>query len=571
MLDDERMPPFSAADYDALLADLEGQIPAMPVEVDYIPAHHEPGTAPAEDWEVHEPDQGPEFTAEQIFRIHRAETAARLTIDKLKDGTVLGYAGTMHNLHQILTNDPTISDALAYDEMAERPCFTRPVRLADDLDPIQVTAAAPVQIRAEHLHDIRTWLSYPEEKGGWGMGFKLPDVQQAVGSAARNRRYHPVKKMFEKDVWDGVPRIDTIGIRYLGLPDNIYSREVFRLLMLAMIARVHQPGHDFQSMVIIEGQAQGSGKSTFVKTLSGGFYNEVEASDMKDARSKAEALVGSLLIEMPELTALRKLPEDEAKQLISRGAIRVRGAWGTNAEWTLLQSVIIGTTNRRAYLTDPTGNRRMLVVRISESFSRFNRIDNEGLRKELPQLYAEALSEYRRLSAESEDGTLDLNLSPEAAKIQERLTATAMVVTEADSLKGRLEEILMTPVTVDPCSIPDRHEHLYLQGPDGQIYRRFWFREQLLDRLHAKGYDIAYLRGSKAKGNDMSVALEGLKWLVATGGQMIMPDERSYGRQRVLEVQPDEFFAAMSERETQDGRDREAPVELDHPTELQFG
>lgn len=182
MLDDDRMNDRPTdADYEAMLAEIEGQVDAMPVEVDYMPAHREEpskSTSTTVYFGGSRSDQeAPKMTPEQLFRMQRAETAARLTVVKAKDGTILGYAGSMHNLHQILTNDPTISDALAYDEMAERPCFTRPVRLADDLDPISVPAAAPVQIRAEHLHDIRTWLSYPEAKNGWGLGYKLPDVQ----------------------------------------------------------------------------------------------------------------------------------------------------------------------------------------------------------------------------------------------------------------------------------------------------------------------------------------------------------------------------------------------------------
>lgn len=556
MLDDKDMPEFDAASddsYEQAMKDMDDGAPAM--EWQDEPQAHLPEKSFSFGESFQEDDEETK-RVEDLRQFREGRAALRTSLQTIQDskGAFVGFAGSLHNIHKILTRDPVVGGSLAYNEMTERPCFLKSVNLSDDLDPITVKPGHTLDVRDEHIHDLRTWISYPEAKFGWGTDLRSSDMKPAISAAARRNRFHPVKKMFEAEKWDGTPRIDTLGIRYLGMPDDAYSREIFRLVMLAMIARVYQPGHDFQLMLIIEGATQGSGKSTFVKTLAGGFYNEVEASDMRDARSKAEALVGSLIIEMPELTALRKLPEDEAKQLISRGAIKVRGAWGSQTELTLLQCVIIGTTNRRAYLVDPTGNRRMAPAKVHQKFSRFNRIDNEALKSELPQLYAEALHEYRRLSAESADGTLDLNLSAEAAKIQERLTATAMVETEADTLHGRIEEILMTPTAIDPRSLSGAQQEKFFLEVEGEVYRKLWCREMIVRMLEAEGRDVTQLR-TTAKNNDVATALEKLVWIAPDAGKAKIPGYEDLGRQNTLAIDVDAFAEAMARRKAEEAAD----------------
>lgn len=572
MLDDKNMPDAAANfidDLDAQIAEIDApdddlsEFGRASERDDYYSA---PTVAETETIAISDPDLGGcgEKSDAAMLKDLRSQLMARLG----PEDKFLGWQSTLYNLRKILALDPKIAGALAYNEMACEPVFTRDVRLADDLSPITLEDDEPLPVSDNHVKDIRSWLSGPENDRGWAISMRSEDVSQSISSVARNKSFHPIKEQYEAEEWDGVARLDDFFIRHYRTEDNVYYREASRIFLLAMCARIYVPGFDFQYMLVIQGET-GARKSTSLKKIAGDqHHTEVEAGTMKDPKTKTEALVGSHLVEFPELTALLAMPFDEAKILISQGKAKVRLAFEARASIRKLSSVLVGTTEKQAYLRDPLGNRRYLPIVISPRFNEFHPIDEKAIEAEMPQVRAEALVRFKEIWAA---GVRHLQLSDEAKVIQRRLTSVASMETEADSIKGRLEEILMTPVTVDPRSIPDRHEHLYLQGPDGQLYRRFWFREQLLDRLHAKGYDINYLRGSKAKGNDMSVALEGLKWLVATGGQMIMPDERSYGRQRVLEIQPEEFFASMAERETQDGRGQEKPVDVDHPAELQFG
>ena len=43
---------------------------------------------------------------------------------------------------------------------------------------------------------------------------------------AYHNKFHPIKSMIESKTWDGVERIETLFIDYLGAEDNHYNREV---------------------------------------------------------------------------------------------------------------------------------------------------------------------------------------------------------------------------------------------------------------------------------------------------------------------------------------------------------
>lgn len=96
---------------------------------------------------------------------------------------------------------------------------------------------------------------------------KFKDALLAVIYSERN--YHPIKEYFSKLTWDGIERIDTLLIDYLGADDNEYVREVTRKTLCAAVARIYEPGIKFDSILVLCGP-QGIGKSTFFSILSKG-------------------------------------------------------------------------------------------------------------------------------------------------------------------------------------------------------------------------------------------------------------------------------------------------------------
>ena len=73
--------------------------------------------------------------------------------------------------------------------------------------------------------------------------------------------------------WDGVPRLDTLLIDYLGAEDSEYTRAVSRKAFTAAVARAMEPGCKYDNMLILCGR-QGLGKSTVLDKMSRGWFND---------------------------------------------------------------------------------------------------------------------------------------------------------------------------------------------------------------------------------------------------------------------------------------------------------
>src|SRR5699024_1079142 len=103
--------------------------------------------------------------------------------------------------------------------------------------------------------------------------------------------------------WDGVKRVDTLLIDYLGAEDTEYVRQVTRKTLCAAVNRVKDPGCKFDTMLVLCGP-QGIGKSTLIQKLGGKWFTDsLSIADMKD-KTAAEKLQGFWLIEVGELAGM---------------------------------------------------------------------------------------------------------------------------------------------------------------------------------------------------------------------------------------------------------------------------
>lgn len=89
------------------------------------------------------------------------------------------------------------------------------------------------------------------------------NINKAMNIVASENRYHPIRDYLEKLKWDGQPRIDNLLPRYLGGDSDDYTKEIMRLLMLAAIHRVYEPGCKFEIMVCLVGGQESRLSSDF--------------------------------------------------------------------------------------------------------------------------------------------------------------------------------------------------------------------------------------------------------------------------------------------------------------------
>ena len=286
---------------------------------------------------------------------------------------------------------------------------------------------------------------------------QFPDnrFRGALIVAADNRRFHPIRDYLEGlPAWDGVKRLDTLLVDYLGADDNAYTREATRKSLLAAVTRIFRPGAKFDNVLVLQGP-QGIGKSTIFARLAGTWFSDaLSISDMRD-KTAAERLQGYWILEISEMTGMRKAEVETIKSFISRQDDIYRAAYGRNLESHKRQCIIVGSTNEEnGFLRDTTGNRRFWPVPVSG-----DTIETPwDLTPEIvDQIWAETMAAYK--SHES------LLLSREATRIAVEAQREAM---ESDDRQGLVEAYLdrLLPPNWDDLDIDDRL--MFLQDPSNK-------------------------------------------------------------------------------------------------------
>lgn len=217
-------------------------------------------------------------------------------------------------------------------------------------------------------------------------------LEEAVAMVAKRHRFHPVRQWLEglRGQWDGTKRCGT-WLRECCLEEDEwddddplmqYLSRVGTWLLMAICARVMQPGCKFDYMVIFEG-SQGVGKSTLARLLGGDHF--ADTGLVLGDKDSYQNLQGVLIYEWGELDSLNRSEVTKVKQFVSSQKDRFRASFDRRPKDYPRQVVFIGTTNEDHYLVDVTGNRRFWPVRVTRA------IDLDHFKGVRTQLFAEAL------------------------------------------------------------------------------------------------------------------------------------------------------------------------------------
>nr|DAQ43944.1 MAG TPA: virulence associated protein E [Caudoviricetes sp.] len=254
---------------------------------------------------------------------------------------------TLQNLTVILMNDPLL----------------KPLVFNQLLDGMEIKGDVPWRHPSKFWRDAddAQLISYVDSHYGT---FSARNYGIAVAKVTDDRSYHPIREFIDNlPEWDGIKRVDTLLVDYLGANDNEYVRAVTRKTLCAAIKRVLCPGCKFDSMLVLNGP-QGVGKSTLIAKLAGEWFSDsLNLGDTKD-KTAAEKLQGYWILEIGELAGLKKAEVETLRSFLSRQNDIYRAAFGKRATPHLRQCVFFGTTNAESgYLRDTTGNRRFWPVK----------------------------------------------------------------------------------------------------------------------------------------------------------------------------------------------------------------
>lgn len=139
----------------------------------------------------------------------------------------------------------------------------------------------------------------------FGFDPRSEHVRDAVNLLCLENAFHPVRQMLDGLAWDGVPRIDRWLTTYLGAADTPLNSAFSRIVLIAAVRRIRQPGVKFDQILVLEGP-QGSGKSSAVAILAGpGNHSDQEILTL-DAKAQIELLEGVWFYELGEVEGLNR-------------------------------------------------------------------------------------------------------------------------------------------------------------------------------------------------------------------------------------------------------------------------
>lgn len=311
------------------------------------------------------------------------------------------YVATTDNIVLILTHDPRLKRSIGGVDRYEQ----KPVKLGN-----------------------LPWWKYRAADNGWKdeddaalrylleKDYKISIIRKtedAVMFVHEQNAFNPVTDYLDTLVWDGEERLDTLFIDYLGSSDNTYTRAVTRKAFVGAVARAYEPGCKYDYMPVLIGK-QGIGKSHLLAIMGGAWFTDSITSI--SGREGYEALHGSWIVEMAELTATRKTDVERIKQFITQRNDRYRKAYAKRVTDNPRKCVFFGTTNDNEFLRDYTGNRRFWPV--DSDKGRRNKDIFTQLVKERDQIWAEAKYRYEQ----KEPLYLDGDLLQTAETIQDKYT-----------------------------------------------------------------------------------------------------------------------------------------------------
>lgn len=265
---------------------------------------------------------------------------------------------TPGNLAKILRLDPHFGENLQLNEMSREILF-QGVAVPDTF----------VDFAQEWIEDHH------------GVAFGREEVAAKVMAQAAQRTMHPVRDWLMGLKWDGEERITRVGREILGC-DTPLTTHYLRCTLVGAVRRVYVPGTKLDTCPVLVGD-QGIGKSTFWRGLVGAewFGDSPLDLDSKDGFMNLHRKFCTELAELDHMTSVKAA--ERVKAFLSSSEDVFRPPFGRSSMAFKRSCFLVGTTNKDAFLVDPTGSRRFWPIQCA-------RVDLRLLGSWREQLWAEA-------------------------------------------------------------------------------------------------------------------------------------------------------------------------------------
>lgn len=291
-----------------------------------------------------------------------------LTVDKYGQ-----YEATIPNFYKILSNDVNMRGRFKTDLFNMRPVVCLPV-------PWNAEAEGTKDLEDGDEAAVRHYL---EDFYGIYHATKCKDAMDIV---LNENTFHPVRDYLGALDWDGLKRLDTLLVDYLGAVDTQFVRLATRKAFVAAVARIMQPGIKFDYTLTLVGP-EGIRKSTLPAKMGGQWFSDTFIG--VEGKESYEQLHGVWIMEIAELSSIRKADAEPVKLFLAKQEDRFRPAYGHRTSTYKRQNIFIGSVNDYSFLKDNNGNRRFWPVDVSG----FGRLDMDEM--PVDEIWAEACLYYK--------------------------------------------------------------------------------------------------------------------------------------------------------------------------------
>lgn len=209
---------------------------------------------------------------------------------------------------------------------------------------------------------------------------KMRDV---VGLAADEHKFDSAILWLNSLTWDGTARVEAFLSRYFNVDHTEYVRAVSTYIWTALAGRVLEPGCKADMVPILVGP-QGLKKSSAIEAMVPSRDHFVEIQLDAKEEDQARKMRGRLIGEIAELRGLHSRDIESIKAFITRTHETWVPKYREFAVNFPRRCIFLGTNNPQEFLSDDTGNRRWLPVKVGEV------IDIAAIRNDRAQLWAEA-------------------------------------------------------------------------------------------------------------------------------------------------------------------------------------
>lgn len=212
-------------------------------------------------------------------------------------------------------------------------------------------------------------------------------TRDAILAVARSNTYDSAQEWLGRQVWDGVPRIDTALHAFFGVDDTAYTRAVSAYMFTALAGRVIAPGCQADMVPVFVGP-QGLRKSSAIAALSPSPEYFTELGFAEKEADLARKMRGKVVCEIAELQGLRSRDAQSIRAFITMRHDKWIPKFVEHSTVAARRALFTGTANEETFLDDDTGERRWLPMRCVRV------CDSAGIEHYRSQLWAEGAARY---------------------------------------------------------------------------------------------------------------------------------------------------------------------------------